>query len=265
MRMAVKKNIILAYSYFKFNFKSNWEYNVNFFTQILMIFISNLSTLFFWDIIFKNINYIDGYSFYDLIILLGVSSSVSGVTYLVFGNSSEIHTHIVNGSLDGFLVQPKDLILNISCSKMNIFSIGDIIYGYILLIIVKGFSFSSLFTFTLLVSISSIIFFSTLVLLNSLTFYIKNIEHTKRFLEVFILTFSKYPEDIFSTSFRVLFYSLLPIGFMFYLPVSIMKNFNILSLILLILVSLLYLALSYYIFYKGLKKYESSNLIENKI
>jgi ABC-2 type transport system permease protein len=52
---------------------------------------------------------------------------------------------------------------------------------------------------------------------------------------------------------------------MVYIPSSVIHNFSILKSLLVLGVAVIWVVLAYRLFYKGLKKYESGNLIINKL
>jgi ABC-type uncharacterized transport system, permease component len=110
-----------------------------------------------------------------------------------------------------------------------------------------------------------LIFFATMLSLNSLAFFLGNIESSKRLIENFFLTFATYPEGIFGKYLKMLFYTLLPVGFLVYLPIGILKHFNFVNLIIVLIASIVYFIAAYIIFYWGLRKYESGNLIQGKL
>jgi ABC-2 type transport system permease protein len=82
---------------------------------------------------------------------------------------------------------------------------------------------------------------------------------------MFFITFATYPEGIFGKYLRMVFYTLLPVGFMVFMPVNIIKDFSLLKTIAVFAAAFVYLSLAYIIFYNGLKRYESGNLMEGKI
>ena len=64
---------------------------------------------------------------------------------------------------------------------------------------------------------------------------------------------------------KILFYTILPLGFASYLPVQIMTNFNIYNLLVVIFIVLLFIGLAFLTFYKGLRKYSSTNLMNARV
>lgn len=265
MLMEVKRHFKILLSYIKFNLKCSSEYKISFLTQIFGMILNNGSFLIFWWIIFRNVNIIGGYSFEDVLTLWGLASSSFGLTYILFGNVRELSDFIISGRLDSYILQPADIVLNTSASKMEVSAWGDLIYGYILLLLAGRFDFKGVFLFTLFTVTGSIIYFSLILLLNSLAFYLGNVESTKKVLDMFFLTFATYPEGIFDNFIRFLLYSILPVGFSIYIPIKVFNNFSLLNIILVILAALVWLFISFKVFYSGLKRYESANIMEAKI
>ncbi len=95
----------------------------------------------------------------------------------------------------------------------------------------------------------------------SLSFWFGRVELLSHTLNTFITSFSTYPEGIFKGIIKVIFYTLIPIGFMSYIPVQVITTSNYLQLLIVLLVAILLIGITLLVFYKGLKKYSSSNLM----
>jgi ABC-2 type transport system permease protein len=265
MLMEVKKHLRLLSKYFLFNLKCSLQYRTSFIVQVVGMIINNSSFLFFWWVIYQNVSSIKGYTFADILTLWGLSSSAYGFNYILFGNSRELSNAIITGGLDSYMLQPKDIVINACAARTEVSAWGDLFFGYILLVLSGRFSLLNLVLFTLFIVTGGLIFFATNLALNSLSLFLGNIESTKRIVEMFYLTFSTYPEGIFGKYIRVIFYTLLPVGFMVYLPVGIIASFSLLKVFIVLAGAAAVLAVSYWLFYTGLKRYESGNLIEGKI
>ena len=265
MLMEVKRHLRLLGKYFIFNLKCSLQYRTSFIMQVIGMIINNSSFLFFWWVIYQNVNSIKGYGFQDVLILWGLASSTFGFNYIVFGNSRELSNTIITGGLDSYMLQPKDIVINSCASRMEVSAWGDFLYGYILLVLSGRFSIANLVLFTLFTIVGGLVSFAMNLAINSLSLFLGNIESTKRIIEMFFLTFSTYPEGLFGKYLRVIFYTFFPVGFMVYMPVGIMADFSILKTLIVLAAAAAALVLSYSIFYSGLKRYESGNLIEGKI
>lgn len=261
----IKVHIKLLLKYFSFNLKCNMEYRVSFLSQVIGMIINNSAFLFFWWVIFRNVSSIQGYSFSDVLILWGLASSTYAVNFLFFGNVLELSSLIISGGLDSFLVQPKDVVINSSAARMEVSAWGDLLYGFIIFALSGRFSLFNLLLFTVFAFVGGIIFFATMLFINSLAFYLGNIESSKRIFEMFFLTFSTYPEGIYGKYIRMLFYTFIPVGFMAFMPVGVIKSFSIIRLLIIFTAAFVYISAAYIIFYKGLARYESGNLMDGKL
>jgi ABC-2 type transport system permease protein len=251
--------------YFVFNLKCSLEYRTSFVLQVVGMIINNSSFLFFWRVLFNNVQNIKGYTFGDIMVLWGLATSTYGFTYIFLGNVGELSNLIVTGGLDSYLIQPRDVVINSCASRTQMSAWGDFIYGFILFFISGHASIKGLLLFTIFTITGGLIFFSTLLVVNSLSLYFGSIESTKRMIEMFFITFSTYPKGIFGKYLRMMFYSILPIGFVVYMPSEIIGSFDFGKTLIVFGATILYLLIAYGVFYRGLKRYESGNLMEGKI
>ena len=60
-------------------------------------------------------------------------------------------------------------------------------------------------------------------------------------------------------------FTLIPVGISTYIPVWVLSEFNIYLFIVVIIVTILFVSLGFIVFYKGLKRYSSSNLMVARI
>ena len=265
MLMEVKKSLKLIGWYFKFNLSSVMEYRASFLLQSFGMILNNASFIFFWWILFSNVSDIGGYGFSEVMLLWALMSSGFGLSFILFGNIREMCKMIQQGELDTYLLQPKEPLINILSSKTVVSAWGDFLYGIILFIILKGFNIKGIMLFLLFSITAALIFASVMVTVNSLSFYTGSSEALANMVSEFLITFSIYPEGIFQGPVRVVLYSVIPTAFMVYLPAGVIDNFHMGYLLLVLAAAVSWIAIAYWMFYKGLKKYESGNLIISKL
>lgn len=265
MLMEVKKSIKLVFYYFKFNLSSVMEYRISFLIQCFGMMLNNTAFIFFWWILFNNVNKIGGYGFKDVMMLWSLSSTSFGICFVLFGNVNQITRMILNGELDTYLLQPKDPLINILSSKTTVSAWGDTLYGIILFFIMKGFDFKAFSLFLLFCITGALIFSSVLVTIHALSFYTGNTEGLAQLTTEFLISFSIYPEGIFKGGIKYILYTIIPSAFIVYLPASIINKFYFVSIMEVLAVALVWIIIAYTMFYKGLKKYESGNLIISKL
>jgi len=265
MSTAVKKYLKLIWLYFKLNLSAAMEYRVSFLTQAIGMMLSNASFIFFWWVIYRQTSSIGGYTFKDVMLLWSLASSAFGLALVIFGNVRSVGAAIINGDLDVYLLQPKNVFINLICSRTSFSSWGDFIYGFILFIVVYGADVGRLLLFALFVFLGSLLIGSILAIAETLTFFIGNSNIIARQVMDFLISFMIYPESIYRKFVRIVIYTVIPAGFVVFIPARIITAFNIKSILPVILADIAYILLSYGFFKLGLKRYESGNRIGARI
>lgn len=263
--MEVKKHLQLVWLYFKLNLSASVEYRGSFIIQVFGMMLNNLAFVFFWSVIFEKVSNVSGYEFKDVMFIWALASAAFGFAHIVFGNIHSVGSIIINGELDAYLLQPKDVYINVLCSRTSISAWGDLAYGLILFVIISGLSPVKWLMFIGFVIFGGLLMGSIMAAAQTMTFYMGNATSIGRLVTEFLLTFTLYPESIYKGAVRWVIYSLLPAGFITYMPLRVMKYFSWESLCVLILVDIAYIIACYGFFRMGLKRYESGNLIGTKL
>jgi len=255
----VAKLFKLHYEYIKVALSTAMEYKVNFITQVFAMILNNSVWLVFWWIFFNKFQMLNGWTMEDVILLYSIVTISYGLGGFFFGNRLNISHLIVNGKLDFYLTLPKNILYHILISKSNFYDVGDVIFGVVLAIISLSLSQVPLF---LVFSISSgIIFVAFAILVNSLAFYMGSAESTSKHLFFGTLALSSYPMSIFKGAAKIIILTLIPAGFISGIPISLLKEFNLGWFLVTLGFASLILFLSIKVFHRGLRKYESGNLL----
>lgn len=265
MLTEVKRHLRLIWMYFKFNLSSSMEYKTSFLIQVFGMILNNVSFIFFWWIVFTQTKGINGYKLEDIMYIWAISSASFGFAFILFGNIRGIANIIINGELDTYLLQPKNVYINVLCSKTIISAWGDLIYGIILFLIIDGLHPFKFLLFLLFIAFGGLLMGTVMATAETLTFFVGNSNAISRLIMEFLLNFTLYPESIFKGIVKFLMYSVIPAGFIVFLPIKVLNHFNLITLIGIILVDCVFIYLGYAIFNKGLKKYESGNLVTSKL
>lgn len=251
--------------YFKYNLASAMEYRVSFISQALGMALNNAFFVFFWWVIFRKVSSIGGYGFRDVMVIWALASSTYGFLHIVFGNMRELPRIIINGELDTYILQPKNVYINVYCSKMVVSAWGDLVYGLVLILFVYGFAPLKLLLFILFTAAGGLLAGAVMSAADTLTFFIGNSSRISRLVMEFLINFSIYPDSIYRRSIKVLMYTLLPAGFVVFVPFRLLSVFSWYGLLGLLAIDAVYIGLSYLFFKRGLEKYESGNLITTKL
>lgn len=264
MLMEVRNQLKVMFLSVKYNIMRQMVNKVTFITNILFMILNNASFIIQWIILFSLRDEIGGYTLKEVILLWGLAAGTFGISHIFFYKAFEIPDLIINGKLDSFLVQPKNILLSVVSSDSSISAIGDLIYGYICLII-YGITFENFILFTLFSITGGIILTAFASILGSMCFWFTRADMLVDAIGSIMINFATYPGEIFKGTIKVIMYTLIPVGIANYMPVDIMLNFNSFNFILVIAFTILITILAFVVFNKGLKRYSSSNLMSSRI
>lgn len=259
------KHVKLLGLYFKYNLQSAMEYRASFISQALGMFLNDATFIFFWWVIFQKVDSIGGYGFRDVMLLWSLAASTFGAAHIVFGNAARLPEIIMNGELDTFLLQPKDVYMSVQCSRMNLSAWGDLVFGIVLFFAIFGPDPVKLLLFLLFTCAGGLLMGAVLTSAGTLTFFIGNSSMIARMATEFLLNFSLYPDSIYGREIKLIMYTLIPAGFMIFMPIRLLTAFSWHGLLILLAIDAIYVAAAYLFFRKGLERYESGNLISTRL
>ena len=233
---------------------------VTFITNIIFMILNNASFIIQWIVLYSLKENIGGYTFKQVLLLWGIAASTYGISHFFFKNAFTLSDTINNGKLDAYLVQPKNVLLSAITMDVEASAIGDLIYAYIMLGI-YGMTINNFLLFTILSICGGLIMVSITVILGSLSFWFNKADAIADVGGMLMLNFSTYPEGIFKGITKILLFTIIPVGIVNFLPVRILTEFNIYYFLIIMIVTIIIITLAFIIFYKGLKRYSSSNLM----
>ena len=264
MLMEVKNQIKISFLSIKYALIREMLNKTTFISNIVFMILNNASFLIQWIILFALKDNIGGYSFRQVLLLWGIAASTYGISRFFFKKAFSLSETINNGKLDSFLVQPKNVLLSCITTDVEPSALGDIIYGYIMLIL-YGITFTNFILFTIFIICGGLILTSISVIFSSLSFWFNKTDIVVDTYNSLMVNFATYPDGIFKKSVKIMFYTLIPIGIVNHIPIKVLTHFNLILFILVILITILFIIFEFLIFNKGLKKYSSSNLMSARI
>ena len=233
---------------------------VTFLTNIIFMVLNNASFIIQMAVLYSLNDNVGGYTFKQMLLLWGVSAGSYGVSRFFFKSAFNLSDTINNGKLDAFLVQPKNVLLSCITTSVETAAIGDIIYGFIMLF-AFGFSIPAFMLFVFFIISGGIVLTCISVILSSLSFWFSRSDAIADTGNSIMTNFGTYPDGIFKGLVKMLLFSLIPVGIVSYIPVKVMTEFNIYLFLIVVLFTIMLIIFSFIIFYKGLKRYSSSNLM----
>lgn len=263
------RHLSFVLALWKTNLLSAMEYRVSFITQMVGMILNNAIYFVFWIIFFDRFEQIHGWDLVDMLFLFGVVATGFGAGTFLFGNALHLSSLIANGQLDYYLSLPRPVLLHALASRSNASAVGDFTYGLLSFGAAATFSgaFSGLmllrFALACLAAIAVLVSF--LVLVQSLTFWIGNSSMLTTNAFNAILTFSLYPITLFDGTAKLLLFTLIPAAFIGALPAEFVRQFDLGQLAQISLGSAIFLSLAIFVFYRGLRRYESGSAIQARM
>lgn len=258
-------------TYFKLTFEvtklsilSAMEYRASFLTQVIGMALNDVLLIVMWYVFFSKFPDLRGWHMHDTLLLFAVGMTNFGIYRIFGGNAEEISRTIIRGELDYFMTLPRSVLWQVSTAKSNISAIGDLLFGIILFLFVVP-SWPGFVIYVLLSFLTAMILYNFTVILHSMAFFFGNFEETAERVFSIMLGLSLYPETTFSGIIKFITFTFIPVFFITWTPVRLINSFQWENLVYLLAFWLITLFLALFIFNRGLRRYESGNLINLKM
>lgn len=263
MSTAVKNQLRVCFLSIKYNLMREMLNKVTFLTNIVFMMLNNATFIVQWIILFRLKEDIGGYTMNDVMLLWGLAASSFGLPRIFFDRIYKLPELIISGKLDAYLVQPKNVLLSVATSSTNVSAIGDLLYGIVILCIFS-FSIKNFILFIFFTVTGSVITTAFALLMGSLSFFVRMDVFGGNMINIMV-SFSTYPDGIFKGAARFLIYFIVPTGMAIYMPVHIIREFDVKKLLIMLGYTVFITAFAVFTFYRGLKRYSSSSLMEARM
>lgn len=259
--MSLRSRISFASALAATNVKSALALRGASWLQITFMLINNLAFFAIWWIVFDRFEEIRGWRVEHMTALYGISAGAFGLAMVLFGGARQLASLIYQGELDTWLTQPRSVLMQAAMSRSKTSGWGDVLTMFLFLGL-SGFAYGMNIPLILVMMLcGTLIFFATNVILHSLAFWLSDMEDMARQLGDFLIVFSTAPFKVFDGWLRVLLFTVIPAGFVGFLPVEIMDTFDPMLLLAVVSATIFYTALACFVFARGLRRYASGNRI----
>jgi viologen exporter family transport system permease protein len=250
---------------FKSQLGASFALRAAFFTSAAFMLLNDLLFLITWWLIMQRFGHVRGWQIEDVMCLYGVSAGGYGLCVIVFGGVYDLSRKIQDGELDTFLVQPKNVLFQALASQTRPSGWGDVVAAVVLFVMSGLVSWRSLPWLGIALCCSAVTFVACGVVMHSLAFWLGRIHTLSRSLWEFTLSFSLYPPALFEGGLKVILFTLLPAGFVSYLPVELIRHPSPLALVAAVGGTSLYAVFALWLFARGLRHYGSGNRFSVKV
>jgi ABC-2 type transport system permease protein len=250
-----------VWAYVTANVQGALEYRASFASQVFTMIVNDTIWLVFWLAYFGKFQSVAGWGRDEIVMLWSVVASGFGLGMAICGNANRLAGMIARGEMDFFLALPKPVLPHALISRMNLTAPGDVIFGLLVFGVLihptpLQWALFAIFTVT-----SALILVASTVIFQSLAFWLGNGEGIAQQFMSALIMFSTYPTGIFEGGVKVMLFTLIPAGFMGYLPVRLMQEFSLPLFCGLLAFCAGIVIASCLLFRAGMKRYESGNLI----
>ena len=247
----------------KCNLKSVLEYKKSFLIQTIFMIVNNFFFLVFWIVVFAgNGGEIEGLTMNDVLYFWSLPVISYGVAFFFFGGITKLGKYILEGSLDTYLTQPKNVLMNVMVSGMDFNAFGDLVYGSVMGLFAVNFDMKRYAILVTLGIIGAVFYICVEAIIRLFTIKIgstDNIEHI--YINTLMITFATYPEAIYGNFAKGLMYTIIPSAYIAFVPIKFVQTLNLKFLLMLLTAVCVIVTITFTFSKQMLKKYESGNNI----
>lgn len=253
--------VVFVAAYVRANLRAALEYRFAFWASVLSMILNDLMWIVFWSIFFTRFPAVRGYDLRDVLTIWAVAAFGFGLALGVFGNCWRYATLVADGRLDFYLVLPRPALLHVLVSHMQVSAWGDALFGLALYVAIVRPGPAELLAFLGVGLVVGVLITAFSTLTSALAFWLGQAQGLADQLNQALIMFGTYPTTLFTGLVRVLLFTAIPAGFIAYVPVRFLREWEPWQLGALLGGTLLYGVLAVVVFQRGLRQYESGNLL----
>jgi ABC-2 type transport system permease protein len=241
------------------NLKATLALRGAFVVQVVFMMLNNFTFFVFWWALMRQAPVIRGWRLGDIQALFGIVAIGFGLTVTLAGGVRYLGRFIDEGDLDTFLTQPRSVLGYALGVRSQPSGVGDVISGLIFIATSGQVTWEVLPFVVIAIAASAMVFLACGIVFFSLVFWLGKVDTIARQLWEILITFSLYPEPLFGGMLRLALFTVLPAGFVGYLPVRLVHDPSLANVTLLSVAACAYLAFAVALFDRGLRRYASGS------
>jgi ABC-2 type transport system permease protein len=257
----LRTELLFVGAYVRANLRAAMEYRFTFWANVLSMFLNDLMWIVFWALFFTHFPAVRGYDLRDVLTIWAVAALGFGVAVGIFGNCNKYATLVAEGRLDYYLLLPRPVLLHVLVSHMSITSWGDAAFGLILYCAIVQPGPLELLAYLAVSLAAGALIAAYFTIGNALAFWLGQAEGLAMQLNNALITLSTYPTTLFSGLVRVLLFTAIPAGFIAYVPVRFLREWQPWQLAATVGAAVVFALIAHATFARGLRRYESGNLV----
>ena len=241
------------------NLKAVTALRGSFLLSMTFMALNNATFFVFWWVLLGRVGHLRGWYLADVELLFGISAAGFGLMQATAGGAVHLSRFIADGALEPLLVQPKSTLAYALGCRAQASGFGDLLSGLVFIGMSGHLSWYSAPRVALCVLSSTVAFTASCVIMFSLAFWVQKTHQLSRQLLDILITFSLYPEPLFGGALRLALFTVLPAGFVGYLPVRVVQAPSWVDVSGLVIGAGVYLVVAVVAFELGLRRYASGS------
>ena len=258
------KELYFAIYAIKKNIQSSAELRTSFLMNIIGMAINNTAFIVIWVYFVKSVGVVGGWTAIDIVGLQGFIGMCYGIVFFLGTGIRNLASYTASGAFDRFMLSPKNLIIRVATSAINVSALGDIVYGVVCLLvytIIIHASFYQIFLIIFLIIVTTVTLLSVVIAIYSLSFFFTDANSvTGSLLDLFVSP-ALFHGGAFQGATRLIFTFIVPSLLLGALPVEIVRDVSLNKLLLVSVLAILWFIGANKFFYYAVKRYESSNFM----
>ena len=227
--------------------------------QVVFMALNNLTFFVFWWALMRRVPDLRGWRLGDIQLLFGVVAAGFGAAVTLAGGVRHLGRFIDEGELDTLLTQPKPVLVHALGLRLQASGFGDALSGIVFIAYSGQVSWRALPVVVLAIVASALVLVASGIVFFSLAFWLGRVETVARQLWDLLITFSLYPEPLFGGVLRLALFTLLPAGFVGYVPARLVRSPSVGLVLLMSAAIAVYLTIAIVVFDRGVRRYTSGS------
>jgi len=227
--------------------------------QVVFMVLNNATFFVFWWALMRRVPVIRGWRLADVQVLFGIVAAGFGLAVTLAGGVRHLARFIEDGELDTLLTQPKPVLLYALGLRLQPSGFGDVLSGAAFIVLSGRVSWRAAPVVLLAIAASAMVMLASGIVFQSLAFWAGNVDTAARQLWELLITFALYPEPLFGGAVRLVLFTVLPAGFVGYVPARLAERPSAPLAALVVFSAAVYLLLATLVFGWGLKRYASGS------
>lgn len=228
----------------------------SFVSQMAVMVVNDLVWIFFWQVFFRRVGDVRGWTLDDVMVLYAVLATSVGIVFGALANLRWLGQLVATGGIDTALALPVDPLGFLAVRLVSPVSVGDVAFGLGLFAALGHPTPARLVLFTVASAAAAATTAGFLVMLGSLAFVAGRHPTDELGLNA-LMMFAFYPVDIYGGAVRLALYGLVPAALVGSVPARLVQEPSAGGAAVLAVGTAAFLGAGWLSFRLGLRRYTS--------